>query len=136
MFELTLNYLVLLGAAVAGLVACFLWYSPPVFGNVWLKHSGLSKKDAENCNMWPATFGQLVANLVMGYILYAVMMWALVTSMQEALMVAFWLWLGFNLTREFSTMFWAKRSLQIVLIDAFGMLLTMLIMAGVLFQWG
>jgi len=50
------NYWAVLAAAVSAFVVGGLWYSPMLFGNVWLKETGLSKQQLDQAN--PAvTFG-------------------------------------------------------------------------------
>jgi hypothetical protein len=40
-----INYLAVLLATLATMVIGFLWYSPILFGNVWMKQIGLKKED-------------------------------------------------------------------------------------------
>jgi hypothetical protein len=50
--DLTLiNYPAVLVAALSSFVIGFLWYSPFLFGNVWLKEAGLSKDKVGQANM-------------------------------------------------------------------------------------
>ncbi len=39
------NYLAVLVAAIVGMVVGFIWYSPKVFGKMWMKLSGVNPKD-------------------------------------------------------------------------------------------
>lgn len=40
-----INYFAVLVATVATMILGFLWYSPILFGNVWIKHVGLKKEE-------------------------------------------------------------------------------------------
>lgn len=44
---LKLNYLVVLGVAVAGFVLGSLWYSPLLFAKAWMKEMGLTPQDCQ-----------------------------------------------------------------------------------------
>ncbi|WEK54380.1 MAG: DUF1761 domain-containing protein [Candidatus Cohnella colombiensis] len=46
MIDLTeVNYLAVLAATVVTMVLGFLWYSPVLFGNAWMKQVGLKRED-------------------------------------------------------------------------------------------
>lgn len=138
MFDFALlNVWAWLGASALGLVIGFLWYSPFLFGNMWMKAKKLSKKDCKHEDMWKSMLGQFVANLVFGYVLFGIFMLSLVGTMQDALMLGAWLWLGFMATQGLSCLLWSKeKSWTVFLIDAGQNLVLMLAMGAVLFQWG
>ena len=51
-----INFLALLAAACSTLVVGFVWYHPKVFGNAWMRETGLTKDKMEGSNM-AVTFG-------------------------------------------------------------------------------
>ena len=46
-----MNIFVLLAAAVIPLLLGFIWYHPKVFGNAWMKASGMTEEKAKGANM-------------------------------------------------------------------------------------
>lgn len=46
-----INLLVLLGATLVPLVIGFIWYHPKVFGNAWMRVTGMSEEKAKSANM-------------------------------------------------------------------------------------
>ena len=48
---MNINFLALLLAALSTLVVGFIWYNPKVFGNIWMKESGLKEEDMKGANM-------------------------------------------------------------------------------------
>jgi hypothetical protein len=52
-----LNYLIVLGVAVAGFLLGWLWYSPLLFGKAWMKEMGLTKAD---CQKMPKSKGVMM----------------------------------------------------------------------------
>jgi hypothetical protein len=50
------NFLILLAAAVIPLIIGFIWYHPKVFGNAWMKTTGVTPEDGKKMNM-PLVFG-------------------------------------------------------------------------------
>lgn len=51
-----INFLILLAATLVPLVVGFIWYSPKVFGNAWMKATGVTPESAKGANM-PLIFG-------------------------------------------------------------------------------
>lgn len=45
------NYLAIAVAAVVPLVLGFVWYSPKLFGNVWMRESGMTEEKMKSGNM-------------------------------------------------------------------------------------
>ena len=123
-------------AILAGVVIGYLWYAPFLFGKLWMKEKGLTEKDTQDCNMPKAASMQFALNVVVGYVLAGMLALTFTASLGDALLLTFWLWLGFNLTREVTTTLWAKNPLKVALIDSAGSLATMLVMGAILFQWG
>ncbi len=66
-----LNHFAVLTAAVANMVVGAIWYSPALFGHVWMRENGFTKESLANIN--PAkTYGlAFLAALVMAYSLAA-----------------------------------------------------------------
>ena len=66
-----INFLALLAAACSTLVVGFIWYNPKVFGNAWMKESGMTKEKMKGANM-ALIFGlSIVYALMIGLILEA-----------------------------------------------------------------
>lgn len=46
-----INILILLAATLVPLVIGFIWYNPKVFGNAWMKATGMTPESAKGANM-------------------------------------------------------------------------------------
>ena len=46
-----INFLAILAAAVSALVVGFIWYSPKVFGNAWMKAADMTEEQVKGGNM-------------------------------------------------------------------------------------
>jgi hypothetical protein len=46
-----INWIALLLAALSTLVVGFVWYNPKVFGNIWMKESGMTEEKMKGSNM-------------------------------------------------------------------------------------
>lgn len=45
------NWIAMIGAALVTLPIGFIWYSPKVFGTVWMRESGMTEEKAKGSNM-------------------------------------------------------------------------------------
>lgn len=46
-----INFIALLLSALSTLVVGFIWYSPKVFGNIWMKEAGIREEQMKGSNM-------------------------------------------------------------------------------------
>ena len=63
-FLADLNWLAILGAAIAAFVLGGLWYSPKLFGNAWMQDVGLTEESAAESNMAVIFGGAFVLILI------------------------------------------------------------------------
>ena len=137
MFDYALNLWPILAATVAGFAVGFCWYSPFMFGTIYMKAMGMSEKDCNKGDMWKLMVSQFLTNLLTAYVLAMVLAMTFVGNMQDALMMGFWLWLGFMATISFTTYLWSpKKNFQVFLVDAGQNLTSLLVMGAILFQFG
>lgn len=72
MEQLPINPIAIPVAAVAALVLGFIWYHPKVFGNAWMKASGMTEEKMKGGNMavifgFALLFAVLLASLLMQF---------------------------------------------------------------------
>lgn len=46
-----INFIALLLSALSTLIVGFIWYSPKVFGNIWMKEAGITEEQMKGSNM-------------------------------------------------------------------------------------
>jgi len=100
MFFGNLNYLVIVVAALVGMGLGALWYSPYVFGPLWLKTKGWSdehmKAKKEGKPMAPVFALLAAGTLVSAFILAALFNSLVVVGFWNIILVGVWVWLGFS----------------------------------------
>ena len=100
--DVEVNYLAVFLAAVSSMVVGSIWYAPKVFGNTWAKLAGLSEERLKKGGMMPMVWA-FVLSLLTAYVLAHVTFLAnhffQHSFLQDALSMAFWVWLGFVVTR-------------------------------------
>jgi hypothetical protein len=104
----SVNYVAVVVTAIVAMIVGALWYSPILFGNAWMKLSGISKKDldaAKKKGMGKSYLLCFVAALVTAFVLANLLM-NLGASVNNGLMTAFWIWLGFGATIMINSVLW------------------------------
>lgn len=111
------NYASVLVAAIVMLVVGFVWYAKPVFGKKWAALSGLSM-DGPKQGMMKGMIGMFIASLIASWVLAMSLKAWQVTSVTEAFMGAFFLWLGFVATTHIGSVLFEKKPLALFAINA------------------
>ncbi len=131
-----MNYWAVLVAALSSMVVGTLWYGP-VFGKAWMRMTGLTKESMKTMALKPAqAMGLgLVNSLIMAYVLgyFASALGA--AGVVEALVLAFWIWIGFVASAQISGFLWEGKSFTLFLLNTSYSLVTYGIMAAILVLW-
>ncbi len=124
-------------AVVAATIACmalgFFWYSPKVFGDKWLKLTGLSQQHAQT-DMKKAMITGLLATFISNYFIAVLLLLVGTQTIAEAATVALILWLATALPLELHGVAWEKRPIQLLHINASNALATF-VLGAVVLQW-
>ncbi len=77
-----MNFLALITAAVSALLTGFIWYSPKLFGNAWMKASGITEEQIKGGNMakifgFALLFAFLLALALQGIVIHQMGAYAL-----------------------------------------------------------
>lgn len=124
-------------AAVSSMVVGSLWYMPGAFGKQWMQLTGI-KMDKMRGNNKPGQMAWMygsvfVASLVMAYVLAAVTFLATHYTgdsyLQDGLMFALWLWLGFTAGRLYVHDTFEMRRKKLTILNSAHELVTVLVMA-------
>ncbi len=137
LFSVDVNYIAVFLAAVAGMVIGGLWYSPLLFGKLWMQLSGITEKqiaEAKKKSMIVSYVLQFVALLVMACVVAHFIALMQLTTLTEIMQLAFWSWLGYQTTLEFSTVLWGGKSWSLFLLNSAHNLVSLIAM-GLVFFW-
>lgn len=131
-----LNLVAILVAGVVSMIIGFAWYSPVMFGNMWLKLKGFSKKELENskASMGPAYFLSFVTILVQTVILSQLFDLLRISDLSGAVQLAFMVWLGFVATTQLTMMIFSGKPISWILwiIDSSYQLASLLAITAIL----
>lgn len=133
-----LNWMAVLLAAAANMALGYIWYSPGVFGNAWMKLTGMSAKDIANAKKdmvksMPNVMGLMVlGSLLMAYVVAHMSFYAgLFYDMKGpplGLITGFFLWLGMVLPVQMSAIFYEKQPVRLFLLHTGYRLVAALVM--------
>jgi len=110
------NLWVLLGAALLNFIIGAIWYSPKLFGPIWMEGSGLKESDVSNCGIG-AYIGAFITSLILALGMAAFLDMTDSQNLTDALIVAFLAWMGFFLTCNLSALIWSKVPLPVFFVN-------------------
>lgn len=136
LFSVDVNYIAVFLAAVAGMVIGGLWYSPLLFGKLWMHLSGITEKqiiEAKKKSMTVNYVLQFIALLVMACVVAHFIALMRLTTLPEIMQLVFWSWLGYQATLEFSSVLWGGKSWSLFLLNSAHNLVALVVIGLVFF---
>jgi hypothetical protein len=135
--DVSVNYLAVLLAALSSMVVGAAWYSPKIFGNTWMKLAkvkmGVNNSPHEMTVMYGLTFlASLATAYVLAHVTFLSNKFFGNTFLYDALMTAFWLWLGFTAARMLTHDLFEGRRKKLTLLNSAHELVTFLVMAVII----
>ena len=132
--DIDVNYLAVLVAGIVAMGIGALWYSPILFGKLWMRLSGHTPEsiDATKAKGMGVSYTiAFVLQLLVAYILAHFIALQNITSVSGALSLVFWAWLGFIFPVLANTALWDRKPWSLVALNSFHHLVT-LAAAGVI----
>lgn len=125
------SWLAVVLAAVAAMVVGSVWYGP-LFGTMWMKLVGISKSDINKKEV-PKMYGiMFLGAVVEAYILSHFIHYAGAVGLILGAKTGLWAWLGFVATTMIGNYMFAKRPLNLYLIDAGYALVNLVAMGAII----
>lgn len=109
------------GGGLIFMAVGMLWYSPFLFGKMWMRLSGIDPVKVDRmkkAGMGKTYFAALLVALLMSAALYYFYGLTEVGDTAEALMLAFALWVGFVATTLAASVLWESRPFTLYLINS------------------
>ena len=132
-----INYLAVVVAALASVAIGAAWYSPMLFGKPWMRMMGWTGGMPEEQKKAAAKSYALmfVGTLVMTYVLAHFIYIASVVTVTDALVLGFWIWLGFVATVMLGVVLWEGKPWKLYLLNVGYQLVSLLVAAVILALW-
>ena len=137
--EVQVNYLAVVLAMLSSLVVGSIWYAQKVFGNTWAK---LAKIDMgkDRGSVFKPIATTIVVSLITAYVLAHV---AYLSNhlfensfLQDSLMTAFWMWLGFTAARFITHDVFEGRPVKLTVLNTGNEFVTIMVMGLVIGLFG
>lgn len=138
MFGAQINFLAVAASAVAAFLVGMLWYSPILFGKLWMKAHGYTSEKLKEMQKTatPAYITSFVCYLVMGVVFSVLLSYVYPdVSAVKGLQLGFLIWLGFAATIGLTGNMFSEKPLSTYLIDVAYQLVYLLIMGAILGGW-
>lgn len=131
-----INYLAVLVCGVASMIVGALWYSPILFGKMWMKEHGYTEEDLKK-NFNPGlTYGfTFLLHLVVAFVLALIIEKTGITNIGDGLFIGLIVWIGFTAAPMVINSMFAKKSTNLVVIDSGHHLAQVLVFAVILTLW-
>ena len=136
--NVNVNYVAVLVAAIVQMVVGALWYSPLLFGKMWMKLSGLTQKQLEEAKkkgMGKSYTLMFLGTLVMSYVLAHFVTYTGATTFVLGMQTGFWIWLGFLATTTMGMVLWDNKPWSLYVLNNGYHLVVLLLMGGILAVW-
>jgi hypothetical protein len=135
-----LNLLAILVAAIATMPTGFLWYSPLLFANPWMREMGYDPNDKERIkemqkSAGPTYFVAFIASLVSAFILALFLHHMNAHNLEYGLLIGSHVWLGFVATVQLTGALFMKQSMKLFAINTGYQLVCYLVMSAILTLW-
>ena len=137
---MTYTYMLqILTTAIVSMVIGYLWYSPYLFGNQWVKLMGWGEADIQDAKnkggMWKPFLGQFVVSIISFVVLsFFIKQTEAYGWMDGALLGAF-AWLGFVMPKDAASLMWEGKNFKLILIGTGASLVTFVVAGAILTSW-
>jgi len=135
-----INFWSVLVAAVATMILGFLWYSPILFANPWMRLMGIDPNDKAKLAEMQKSAGMLyglsfVASIASALVLAKIIVLTSVNTIPYGMKVGFAVWLGFVATVQLTGALFGKQPSKLYLINTGYQLVCYLVMGAILAVW-
>ncbi len=140
MHFLGVNLWAVLVCAVATMVVGFVWYSPALFANPWMKLMGYDPNDKAKIAEMQKSAGpsyalSMVASILTAFVLGKIISVAGASNAVDGLKIGMVVWLGFVTTVQFTNALFSRQRNRLYLINTGYQLVCYLAMGAILGTW-
>ena len=133
-----INYLAVLFSAVVSMGLGALWYSPLMFGKMWMKLMNINPKkmtEAQKKGMGKSYAFTFASSFLMAFVLAHFVDYMGARTVVEGIQTAFWIWLGFVATITLNSVLWEGRPWKLYFINVTQTLVALTINGAILAVW-
>jgi len=128
---LNINYLAVIVTGLIAFVLSLMWYSPILFGKIWMEYRNASAQTSPGWTMFFAPLRELIVSYVLALLITRLKL----TDWKSAAKLIFLLWLAFHAVGMAGAIIWDNMPWRLGAVHAGDWLMKMLFMAIVLSIW-
>ncbi|KRT76156.1 MAG: hypothetical protein XU14_C0062G0007 [Armatimonadetes bacterium CSP1-3] len=133
--EVSINYLAVVVAAVASMIIGAIWYSPRVFGRMWMRLTGKTMDQMAGQSAGRGYLVTFIGSLVMAWVLAMFVDFTNATSIGAGAFTGFWVWLGFVATVGLAGVTFGGQPWGLYVLNMGNYLVTLAVMGAILAVW-
>ena len=133
MENIIVNYWAVLVATFAAMVIGWIWYTPGVFGNAWMKVANVDREKMQKGHT-PMLLMVVVA-FITAYVMAHFVAIIGANTIGDAIQLGFWVWLGFVGTSAMNSVIFEQKPMKWYYITAGYQLVSLCAMATILAIW-
>jgi hypothetical protein len=131
------NYVAVIAVALLNMVIGMIWFSPMLFGSMWLKLIGKNKKEMakmgkDASKAYPMAFFGV---LLMSFCLAVFVQYAGAATLGDGALIGLLAWLGFVATTSMNSVLWEGESKELYLFNNAHVMLTLMVSGAILAVW-
>ena len=110
---------VFFGALASFFIGMF-WYSPVLFGNIWMKLSGINQKDVAKTSaskMASLMIANFLATVIFGYVVAFVVQVFTGATYVDTLLISTLLWIGFVCVPSLNRVLWENSPVRLFILN-------------------
>lgn len=135
MYDVSVNYLAVAVAAIAAMVVGYIWYGMSAFGRPWMTAIGKTEEQIKADYKPTAMVWTYLFALITAFVLAHFISLIGASNLQDAIMVAVWAWVGFVATVIAMNGIYEGRPSSLFWINSLYQLVTLVVMAIIIFSW-
>lgn len=128
-----INYLAVIAASAVNMILGMLWYSPVLFGKMWMNSMKLKKDHKKSLGKIMTI--NTVMTVILAYILSHFIKYLNANTAMEGAIAGFWIFTGFVLTTNIVTYLYEGRELKPYFIYMGYQLVALILMGALLAIW-
>jgi hypothetical protein len=125
------NFLALSVAVVVAFIASSLWYSPLLFGQEFLRLSGVANSNPNAAK----ALCELLRTFILGYVIARLVLLLNIADWKAALRLGLWLWIGFPVVLLTGSMLWQNVPWQLAAIHSGDWLIKLILIPITVAAW-
>lgn len=136
MGTIELNWLAIVAAGVVNMVVGAVWYSPMLFGKIWMQEIGMKDGEKMGGSEMGKSYGiTFLGALVMSVVVSAVIHYSGALTVTDGIMMGLWLWVGFALTLPLNDVVFGKKTWKLYFLNAMYYFVVLIINGAILASW-